>query len=73
MRENVDLLNARDMEAAADGRPRRLTSDDELKLDARYRSVLENSPTFFQVGSDVGAGTEIEIHRWLIQQACFSK
>lgn len=73
MRENADLINVREMEAAADGRPRKLTSDDELQLDARYRSVLENAPSFFQVGSDVGAGSEIEIHRWLIQQACFSK
>ncbi|KDN52482.1 hypothetical protein K437DRAFT_254264 [Tilletiaria anomala UBC 951] len=72
-RENVDLLNQRDMEGARDGTSRHLTCQDTSRLDARFRAILENVPSFFQVGSDVGAGTDIEVQRWLLQQGVFSK
>ncbi len=71
-REHNDLLNQRDMEGARDGTSRHLTCQDTSHLDARFRAVLENAPSFFQVGSDAGAGTDIEVQRWLLQQAVFS-
>ena len=73
VRENTDLLNQRDFEGNRDGSSRHLTCQDTSRLDARYRAILENAPSFFRVGSDAGAGTDIEVQRWLLQQGVFSK
>lgn len=71
VRENVDLCNRRDIEG--DGTDRRLSCEDVKMLDSRYREILEKAPHFFQVGSDAGAGTDLEVQRWLLQQGIFHK
>lgn len=40
-------------------------------IDRAFRAVLDGLPSFFCVGSEVGADTNVEIQRWLLQQGVF--
>ena len=73
IREDVDIRHRRDIIAATDGSDRRLTCAESRKLDQMYRNLLENAPSFFKVGSEIGRVTCIEVQRWLLQQGVFSK
>ncbi|KAN0063540.1 hypothetical protein ACQY0O_003987 [Thecaphora frezii] len=73
IKEDFDVRNRREMLAASTGGDRRLTCAEARRLDQRYRSVLENAPSFFKVGSEIGRVTCIEVQRWLLQQGVFSK
>ncbi|PWN92540.1 hypothetical protein FA10DRAFT_279047 [Acaromyces ingoldii] len=69
VRENVDRLNRA---LLVDGTAR-LTAEDTSYLDARYRGLLENAPSFFRIGSEEGSGENVEVERWLLQQSVFHK
>ncbi|EPQ26316.1 uncharacterized protein PFL1_06251 [Pseudozyma flocculosa PF-1] len=76
IKEDFDVRNRREMLAASTGGDRRITCAEARALDQRYRSVLENAPHFFRVGSDAvaeGRVTCAEVQRWLLQQGVFSK
>ncbi|KAJ9476678.1 Zn(2)-C6 fungal-type domain-containing protein [Pseudozyma hubeiensis] len=73
VREDVDVRFRRELLTATNGGDRRLTCVEAQKLDVMYRSVLEHAPSFFRVGSEIGRVTCIEVQRWLLQQAVFSK
>lgn len=73
VKEDVDIRHRRELHTATNGGDRRITCSEAQKLDFLYRSVLENAPSFFKVGSEIGRVTCIEVQRWLLQQAIFSK
>ncbi|EST06430.1 Zn(2)-C6 fungal-type DNA-binding domain protein [Kalmanozyma brasiliensis GHG001] len=73
VKQDVDVRQRRELQAATSGGDRRLTCVEAQRLDALYRGVLENTPSFFKVGSEIGQVTCIEVQRWLLQQAVFSK
>lgn len=73
VKDDVDVRQRRELHAATSGGDRRLTCAESRKLDVSYRSVLENAPSFFKVGSEIGRVTCVEVQRWLLQQAVFSK
>ncbi|PWN52790.1 hypothetical protein IE53DRAFT_366905 [Violaceomyces palustris] len=73
IREDVDLRLKRELAGATHGGDRRLTCQDVKLLDQKYRRILEEAPDFFQVGSEIGEGSCMEISRWLLQQGVFSK
>ncbi|TKY90724.1 hypothetical protein EX895_000722 [Sporisorium graminicola] len=73
VKEDVDVRFRRELHTATNGGDRRLTCVEAQRLDFLYRNVLENAPSFFKVGSEIGRVTCIEVQRWLLQQAVFSK
>ncbi|GAK62167.1 uncharacterized protein PAN0_001d0365 [Moesziomyces antarcticus] len=73
VKEDVDVRFRRELHAATNGGDRRLTCVEAQRLDVLYRGVLENAPSYFKVGSEIGRVTCIEVQRWLLQQAVFSK
>ena len=73
VKEDVDVRFRRELHTATNGGDRRLTCVEAQRLDFLYRGVLENAPSFFKVGSEIGRVTCIEVQRWLLQQAVFSK
>ncbi|CDS02046.1 hypothetical protein [Sporisorium scitamineum] len=73
VKEDVDVRFRRELHTATNGGDRRLTCAEAQRLDFLYRGVLENAPSFFKVGSEIGRVTCIEVQRWLLQQAVFSK
>ncbi|SPO21086.1 uncharacterized protein UTRI_00563 [Ustilago trichophora] len=73
VKEDVDVRFRRELHVATNGGDRRLTCTEAQRLDVLYRGVLENAPSFFKVGSEIGRVTCIEVQRWLLQQAVFSK
>ncbi|CCF54242.1 hypothetical protein NDA14_006344 [Ustilago hordei] len=73
VKEDVDVRFRRELHAATNGGDRRLACAEAQRLDILYRGVLENAPSFFKVGSEIGRVTCIEVQRWLLQQAVFSK
>lgn len=73
VKEDVDVRARRELHAATSGGDRRLACAEAGRLDVLYRGVLENAPSFFKVGSEIGRVTCIEVQRWLLQQAVFSK
>lgn len=73
VKEDVDTRFRRELHAATNGGDRRLACAEAQRLDIMYRGVLENAPSFFKVGSEIGRVTCIEVQRWLLQQAVFSK
>ncbi|CBQ67905.1 conserved hypothetical protein [Sporisorium reilianum SRZ2] len=73
VKEDVDVRFRRELHTATNGGDRRLTCAEAQRLDFLYRGVLENAPGFFKVGSEIGRVTCIEVQRWLLQQAVFSK
>lgn len=73
VKDDVDVRLRRELYAATNGEDRRLTCAESRKLDVAYRAVLENAPSFFKVGSEIGRVTCVEVQRWLLQQAVFSK
>ncbi len=73
VKEDVDVRFRRELHVATNGGDRRLACAEAARLDVMYRGVLENAPSFFRVGSEIGRVTCIEVQRWLLQQAVFSK
>ncbi|KAI3480941.1 hypothetical protein L1887_56894 [Cichorium endivia] len=73
VKEDVDVRFRRELHTATNGGDRRLTCVEAQRLDVLYRGVLENAPSYFKVGSEIGRVTCIEVQRWLLQQAVFSK
>ncbi|CAO1635163.1 unnamed protein product [Sympodiomycopsis kandeliae] len=73
MKLHTDILAERKMEKEYQDSKGgvRLACADASHLDAAYRNLLDNLPSFFAVGSETGTATEIEIQRWLLQQSVF--
>jgi hypothetical protein len=68
VREHVDLQNRREREG------KKLSHDDIEQLDAAYRRLLSSDDcAFYRVGSDEGAGTRLEVERFLVQQSIFHR
>ncbi|PWN38300.1 uncharacterized protein FA14DRAFT_25467 [Meira miltonrushii] len=64
-RQNVDMIHS------SEGK--RIACSDMAYLDTSYRGLLEQAPSFYKIGSDEGAGANIEVERWLFQQSVFHK
>lgn len=67
----TDKLMAEGSEETSDGKRAKLTCPEASRVDAAYRTVLENLPPFYAVGSEHGTKTNVEIERWLLQQMIF--
>lgn len=65
IRQHVDILNKNSQ--------RRINCADMAYLDASYRGLLEQAPSFFRIGAIEGEGEAIEVERWLFQQKVFHK
>lgn len=64
-RQNVDMLHSSES--------KRVLCADMAYLDTSYRGLLEQAPSFYKIGSDEGAGENLEVERWLFQQSVFHK
>ena len=73
LRENMDELNDHELEQATRGIRSHLPCDVTVRLDNKYRAVLDEAPPFFRPGSKMH-GTEVyEVQRWVLQQNVFNK
>ncbi|PWN44266.1 hypothetical protein IE81DRAFT_345738 [Ceraceosorus guamensis] len=69
IREHIDLHNKREIQGT-----KGLSGDDIEYLDGRYRMLLADEvPGFFRVGSEEGAGSNMEVERFLLQQTVFHR